>query len=90
MSSTVAELEKQGLVTRSPDPADGRGVLIELTDAGSAAIVQSRHRRSTLILDAAENALTAEERARLASTAELFDKLRVVLSAQPVAPPFGR
>ncbi|MCS5733754.1 MarR family winged helix-turn-helix transcriptional regulator [Herbiconiux daphne] len=79
MSSTVAELETQGLVTRSPDPADGRGVLIELTGPGSEAIRESRRRRSTLLLDAAEKALTADERSHLAQTAELFEKLREAL-----------
>lgn len=81
MSSTVAELEAQRLVKRSPDPADGRGVLIELTEAGSAAIVTSRFNRSTLLHDAAARTLTADERSHLAATAELLEKLRADLTA---------
>lgn len=76
MSGTVAELEAQGWVTRTPDPLDKRGVLIELTEAGSAVIVESRITRSGKILNAAHRTLTADELATLARTAELFDKLR--------------
>lgn len=75
MSATIAELEARGFVIRSSDPADARGVLIELTSAGSAMILESRRRRSSLILRAAERALTDEERLILAGTPELFDKL---------------
>jgi DNA-binding MarR family transcriptional regulator len=86
LSGTVADLETQGLVTRSPDPVDGRGVLIELTEAGSAVIDESRTRRSTMVLDAAEHGLTVDERAALAQTADLLDKLRVALLAQSAFP----
>src|SRR4051812_29755226 len=79
MSSTVAELEAQGLVTRSPDPADKRGVLIRLTDAGSAMVDESRRTRSTLLFDAASRVLTKQEREQLAGSAELLERLRTAL-----------
>jgi DNA-binding MarR family transcriptional regulator len=81
MSSTVAELEKQGLVKRSLDPADKRGVLIQLTDAGSAVVDESRLTRSTLLFDAATKALNEEERERLVSTAELLERVRAELES---------
>jgi DNA-binding MarR family transcriptional regulator len=34
MGQRVADLERQGLVTRTPDPADGRAILVQFTDAG--------------------------------------------------------
>ena len=34
MTNRLDRLEKAGLVRRTPDPNDRRGVLIELTDAG--------------------------------------------------------
>jgi DNA-binding MarR family transcriptional regulator len=34
MGQLVADLERQGLVTRKPDPADGRAILVQFTDAG--------------------------------------------------------
>jgi len=81
MSAAVAELEGKGLVVRSPDPADGRSLIIVLTDAGAALVQQSRDDRSSAILRAAESALTPDELATLARTAELFDKVRVAMAA---------
>jgi len=34
MGQLVADLERQGLVTRKPDPVDGRATLVQFTDAG--------------------------------------------------------
>lgn len=79
MSATVADLERRGLVTRSPDPDDARGVLVSITDAGSAMIAESRQRRSSLVLDAAERALTVEEQVVLARAAGVLDKLSAAL-----------
>ena len=36
LTATLNRLEQQGLVERQPDPADGRGKLVVLTDAGRA------------------------------------------------------
>lgn len=79
MSATVAELEAQGLVERSPDPADARGVRVELTQAGAAMIAESRVRRSTRILEAANAVLTPEERRTLAAASVALDKLTAAL-----------
>ncbi|MCU1407641.1 MAG: hypothetical protein JWQ43_3944 [Glaciihabitans sp.] len=82
MSGTVAELEAQGLLVRTADPADGRSVLVELTPAGTVVIEESRLRRSRMILHAAERALTPSERATLALAAELLEKLASDLVAE--------
>jgi len=79
MRVTVADLEAQGLVARTPDPADARGVLISLTDAGRKVIAQSRTQRSARVLAAAEKALTPAERAVLARAASALDKLTAAL-----------
>jgi DNA-binding MarR family transcriptional regulator len=34
VTGRIDRLERAGLVARKPDPADGRGVLVELTHAG--------------------------------------------------------
>lgn len=81
MSATVAELEAQGLARRAPDPADARGVLVSLTGAGADVIRESRIRRSTRILSAAEKALTPVECAHLAAVAPLLDRLVEALLA---------
>jgi DNA-binding MarR family transcriptional regulator len=82
MSGTVAELEARGWVTRSPDPADRRSVVVTATDEGTAAIEESRSSRAGALLRAAEEALTAEERALLARVPELLDKLGGVIAAR--------
>ena len=42
MSRTIRELEERGLVTRSPDPADGRSHLIRVSDFGRAQLTAVR------------------------------------------------
>jgi DNA-binding MarR family transcriptional regulator len=79
MRVTVVDLEAQGLVERTADPADARGVLISLTDDGRAVIDELRTRRSARVLAAAERALTAEERATLAHAADAIVKLTAAL-----------
>ena len=81
MRVTVADLEARGLVTRSPDPADARGVLVSLTPAGTAMVAESRARRAARLLAAAERALTPAERALLARAAHAIGKLASALDA---------
>lgn len=45
----VAELEAQGLVSRQPDPVDGRAVLIRATAAGSGTVVRARSARGAMM-----------------------------------------
>jgi DNA-binding MarR family transcriptional regulator len=63
MSQTVGELESDGLVTRHPDPTDRRQLLVELTDAGHAALTdERRHREGWLARAIAEDLSPAERR----------------------------
>jgi DNA-binding MarR family transcriptional regulator len=86
MSATVVELEAHGLVARSADPDDARGILLRLTDAGAEMIRVSRLRRSTVILAAAQTVLTPDERAVLAGVPELFDRLTAALALEDTRP----
>jgi DNA-binding MarR family transcriptional regulator len=81
MRVTVADLEARGLVERSPDPTDARGVLVALTDAGRRTVEELRLRRSARVLDAAARALTPAERATLAHAADALVKLTAALEA---------
>lgn len=47
-SKQVADLERRGLVLRTPDPSDGRAALIEISALGSAAVDSSRTSRKTI------------------------------------------
>ena len=41
VTNVAGRLEAAGLVTRRPDPDDGRGVLVEITDAGRAVAAKA-------------------------------------------------
>ena len=49
MTRLLGTLERDGLVRRSPDAADSRGIVVDITPAGSAALVSWRREfRDTL------------------------------------------
>jgi DNA-binding MarR family transcriptional regulator len=62
MAQTVRELEDAGLVSRRPDPADGRRSFVELTPAGRQALNDSRARREDWLTQALDRELDAQER----------------------------
>jgi DNA-binding MarR family transcriptional regulator len=73
MTNRIDRLEARGLVARSPDPSDRRGVVVSLTDAGQAQV------------DAAMADLLERERALLShldtdEQAALADALRAVVA----------
>jgi DNA-binding MarR family transcriptional regulator len=49
MSRVLAALDEQGLVVRTPDPQDARGVLVTLSDEGSRRLAQVRSHRTALV-----------------------------------------
>jgi DNA-binding MarR family transcriptional regulator len=62
MAQTVAELEAEGWVERSPDPDDRRRALLSLTAAGRKELARSRQRREGWLVRAIED-LPEEDRA---------------------------
>jgi DNA-binding MarR family transcriptional regulator len=52
VSRHVAQLVKAGLITRQPDPADGRAVQLVVTDLGKDRITEAKRRREAMISDA--------------------------------------
>ena len=73
VTNIVDRLEKSGLVTRRPNPLDGRGVLAEITDEGRAAV-----EGATTDLMRAEFGLGALSSGQHDS---LFDTLRILRHA---------
>jgi DNA-binding MarR family transcriptional regulator len=49
MSRVLAALDEQGLVIRTPDPMDARGVRIVLSDRGAVALNDVRSHRTALV-----------------------------------------
>lgn len=73
MTNRIDRLEHKGLVRREPDPQDGRGVLVHLSDSGRKRV------------DEALSSLLEQERALLAGVSkkdsdELANLLRTLLS----------
>ena len=63
MAQIVHDLETAGLVSRRPDPSDGRRAFIELTTAGLDLLETTRARRETWLTEVLERELDAGERA---------------------------
>jgi DNA-binding MarR family transcriptional regulator len=75
MAQTVRDLEEEGLVSRRPDPADGRRAFVELTDAGLDLLRVTRARRETWLAQALERELDDRERELLRDALALLGRL---------------
>jgi DNA-binding MarR family transcriptional regulator len=74
MGATLQALEAKELIQRAPDPADGRRVILSLTDAGRET-VQSKRTARTEQLTRALAALSPQECARLAAALPVLEHL---------------
>jgi DNA-binding MarR family transcriptional regulator len=74
LTSLVAKLERDGLVSRRRDPTDGRAVLLSLTQEGED-IVRSRHADRVANLARLTDRLTDQEREVLAGSARVLTRL---------------
>lgn len=61
MTQLVSRLEDSGLVSREPDPADGRVVRVVITDEGLALMARRRAERAERLVGLLDQ-LTAEQR----------------------------
>jgi DNA-binding MarR family transcriptional regulator len=75
MAQTLAELETAGLIARRPDPADGRRVLIELTQGGRERVLEARGRREDWLAAAIADELDPEEQQTLLAAVPLLRRL---------------
>jgi len=75
MAQTVKELEISGLVTRRPDPADGRRAIVELTPAGRESILASRAAREDWLSQTLDRELDAAQRDEIRRVLALLDRI---------------
>jgi DNA-binding MarR family transcriptional regulator len=75
MAQTVSDLEAAGLISRRPDPADGRRVLVELTTQGRETLEADRRDRVGWLARAIESELSAAERRALSHAIGLLRRL---------------
>jgi DNA-binding MarR family transcriptional regulator len=75
MTRTLACLEREGLIERTPDPTDGRSSLVAANDAGRERLARSRRRKSAYLARCLRR-LDPDEVETLARAAELLDRMR--------------
>jgi DNA-binding MarR family transcriptional regulator len=76
MSRVLAALDEQGLVIRTPDPHDARGVLIVLSELGGRRVQEVRSTRTALVARRLDR-LTAEQRRLLTEAMPALEALLV-------------
>jgi DNA-binding MarR family transcriptional regulator len=75
LGATVSTLEEAGLVTGTPDPADGRQTILSLTDACRQLIQTSRAAREDWLFRAIRARLTQAEQDELVTAVALLKRL---------------
>lgn len=74
LTQLVTRLERDGLVERRPDPADGRAALVHITEAGRE-IGEARHEDRGRHLHRLVTQLTPEERQAIAAALPALSRL---------------
>ena len=79
MGAILISLEALGLVSRMPDPTDGRSLVISLTEAGLQAVQGARRHREERLARALADHFTAEEQQVLIAALPLLERLARLL-----------
>jgi DNA-binding MarR family transcriptional regulator len=82
MTQLVTRLEKDGLAVRGSDPADGRVVVVSITDDGRAAVRRRRAGRAEALAMLLERLAPADHAALVAALPAL-DRLGDLMADQP-------
>ncbi|MBP0460203.1 MarR family transcriptional regulator [Streptomyces montanisoli] len=75
MTAMVTSLAERGLVTRSPDPGDGRRLLIALTPEGRRRVEEGRQARTEWLAGRLQDKCTEEERLSVIATMAVLERL---------------
>ncbi len=75
MAQTVSDLEGEGLVSRRPDPSDGRRALLELTEEGHRTLQADRLQREGWLIQAITDGFSEPEQEALARAVPLLTRL---------------
>src|SRR5579884_11957 len=79
MGAIVISLEALGLVSRTPDPTDGRCLVVSLTEAGLQIIHGARRQREERLARALADNFTDEEQQVLIAALPLLERLARLL-----------
>jgi len=75
MGPTLQSLERQGLIERAADPADGRRQILTVSDAGARVLHSRRSERTARLAQTLAAHFSAAERAQLQTAAPLLERL---------------
>ncbi len=75
VTRTLACLEREGLVERTPDPADGRSALVAINPAGRERLRRLRGRKNAYLARRMRD-LSVEDVETLERAAEILDRMR--------------
>lgn len=75
MGAILLPLQDAGMVSGAPDPADGRQILLSLTDRCRALLSEGRAARQDWLTRAIQSHLTAAEQEEVARAVDLLDRL---------------
>ena len=81
MTQLVTRLEKDGLARRGSDPADGRVVVVSITDAGRATVEQRRAAHAAALSDRLR-VLPDEDRAAILAALPAMERLADLIAEQ--------
>jgi len=75
MRLVVGQLEAEGLINKSPNPADGRSQLLSITECGQQRLSRSRDARTSQIAKVITERLSDEDRRTLIAAIVVIDRL---------------
>jgi DNA-binding MarR family transcriptional regulator len=84
MTQLVTRLEREGLAQRGGDPADGRAVVVSITEAGRAAVARRRAGRAEALSGLLQR-LPADEHAAILAALPALDRLGDLLAELPAS-----
>ena len=75
MGATLSSLESRALVQRTPDPEDGRRVILSITEPGLQVLRDRRNARTERLAEALSSTFTGAELEQLMAVAPLLERL---------------
>ena len=75
LTRVLGDLVEEGLISRRPDPDDGRRQLLEITPDGRAALTGDMQMRDAWLAKAMDSELSDAERELLRTAAKLMERL---------------
>lgn len=83
LAQVLGELDRRGLIQRTPDHSDKRKVRLSLTQAGTDLVYEARARRDQWLSDAMEACLSVDEKAQLLAAGALMQRVALWRETNP-------